>query len=454
MFLKKNHRKQRTMQEQSQFQDKAKTNQHKDMEVEEQLPVPPVRKVDQTESNPTVSDDDDGAQALKSLLLKDETEGADKSETPKEKTSTEGKIQGAENQKNDQGSEEGSETVLLDNDSEKKVKASNSDLIEVAKSTATKVIIDAQRKVSETTSNKTTKESETNGTSAEGMNAESGKTKEEVHLDWKDDKDGAQGLKTLLKDGKEEEEKSENNIEVISVATATVTKVIAEAKKKVADTASGKSTTSSEEKKEATPEKDKTSPKENQPDWRRDDKDGAKELKSLLQGDLEQDSEKEGAGDKTVTASEAKPTKDQVGEKGKDKTAGKEQEATTDKEVDKKPSTSSAGDSNLEEQSRGENSSEEATLNWRDENGGAKGLKAELQKSTEEDPSANEALISAAKETVTKVINDAKQKVSNDEKGESTESKKKEVEKKKSTTDEHKAEQSLNWQDGKEDDAK
>merc|ERR1712223_1064692 len=214
--------------------DKAKTNQHKDMEVEEQLPVPPVRKVDQTESNPTVSDDDDGAQALKSLLLKDETEGADKSETPKEKTSTEGKIQGAENQKNDQGSEEGSETVLLDNDSEKKVKASNSDLIEVAKSTVTKVIIDAHRKVSETTSNKTTKESETNGTSAEDMNAEAGKPKEEVHLDWKDDKDGAQGLKTLLTDGKEEEEKRESNIEVISVATATVTKVIEEEKKKVA----------------------------------------------------------------------------------------------------------------------------------------------------------------------------------------------------------------------------
>merc|ERR1712223_1175018 len=394
MFLKKNHRKQRTMQEQSQFQDKAKTNQHKDMEVEEQLPVPPVRKVDQTESNPTVSDDDDGAQALKSLLLKDETEGADKSETPKEKTSTEGKIQGAENQKNDQGSEEGSETVLLDNDSEKKVKASNSDLIEVAKSTVTKVIIDAHRKVSETTSNKTTKESETNGTSAEDMNAEAGKPKEEVHLDWKDDKDGAQGLKTLLKDGKEEEEKRENNIEVISVATATVTKVIEETKKKIAETASGKSTTSSEEKVEATPEKDKTSPTENQPDWR-DDKDGAKGLKSLLQEDLEQESEKEGAGVKTVTSTEAKPTKDQVGEKGKDKTADKEQEETTDKEVDSKPSTSSAGDSNLEEQNRGKTSSEEATLNWRDENGGAKGLKAQLEKNTREDPSANEALISA-----------------------------------------------------------
>merc|ERR1712203_926655 len=48
--------------------DKAKTNQHKDMKVEEQLPVPPVP-------------DDDGAQALKSLLLKDQNEGADKSET-------------------------------------------------------------------------------------------------------------------------------------------------------------------------------------------------------------------------------------------------------------------------------------------------------------------------------------------------------------------------------------
>merc|ERR1712113_479403 len=179
--------------------DKAKTNQHKDMEVEEQLPVPPVRKVDQTESNPTASDDDDGAEALKSLLLKDQTEGADKSETSREKTSTESKIQEAGKQKNDQSDEEDFETESLDKDSEKKVKASNSDMIEVAKSTVTKVIIDAQRKVSETTSNKTTKESETNGTSAEGMNAESGKPKEEVHLDWRDDKDGAQGLKTLLK---------------------------------------------------------------------------------------------------------------------------------------------------------------------------------------------------------------------------------------------------------------
>merc|ERR1712156_927041 len=128
--------------------DKAKTNQHKDIKVEEQLPVPPVPKVDQTESNPTVSDDDDGPQALKSLLLKDQTEGADKEETSKEETSTEGKIKGVEKQKNDQGDEEGFETDMLDNDSEKKEKDSNSELIEVAKSTVTKVIIDAQRKVS------------------------------------------------------------------------------------------------------------------------------------------------------------------------------------------------------------------------------------------------------------------------------------------------------------------
>merc|ERR1712107_566867 len=280
--------------------DKAKTNQHKDMKFEEQLPVHPVHKVDQTESNPTVSDDDDGAQALKSLLLKDQTEGADKKETPKEKNSKEDKTQGAENHKNDQGSSEGSETVLLDNDSEKKAKAINSDLVEVAKSTVTKVIIDAQLKVSETTSNKTTKESETNGTSAEDMNAEAGKPKEEVHLDWKDDKDGAQGLKTLLKDGKEEEEKRENNIEVISVAAATVTKVIEEAKKKISETASLQQNTSSNEekgdieKKEVTTDEDKTSPKERTPD-RKDDNGGVKGLKSLLQGDQEQESEKEGS---------------------------------------------------------------------------------------------------------------------------------------------------------------
>merc|ERR1712190_239299 len=136
------------------------------MKVEEQLPLPPVHKGDQTESNPTLSDDDEGPQALKPLLLKDQTEGADKEETSKEETSTEGKIKGVEKQKNDQGDEEGFETDMLDNDSEKKVKARNSDVIEVAKSTVTEVINDAQRKVSETTSNKTTKESETNGTSA------------------------------------------------------------------------------------------------------------------------------------------------------------------------------------------------------------------------------------------------------------------------------------------------
>merc|ERR1711874_820961 len=98
-----------------------------------------------------------------------------------------GKIQAAGKRKNDQSDEEGFETDRLDNDSEKKVKASDSDVIEVAKSTVTKVIIDAQRKISETTSNITAKESETNGTSAEDMNAEVGKPKEEVYLDWKDD---------------------------------------------------------------------------------------------------------------------------------------------------------------------------------------------------------------------------------------------------------------------------
>merc|ERR1712107_654450 len=84
--------------------DKAKTNQHKDMEVEEQLPVHPVHKVDQTESNQNVSDaDDDGAHALKSLLLKDQNEGADKSEKTSTEDKTEGKIDAAEKQKNDQG---------------------------------------------------------------------------------------------------------------------------------------------------------------------------------------------------------------------------------------------------------------------------------------------------------------------------------------------------------------
>merc|ERR1712039_386962 len=184
-----------------------------------------------------MGDDDDGAQALKALLLKDQKEGAVNSETFKEENNMEGKIEGAEKQKNEQGNIEDSETNMLDNNSAKMEEASNSDVIEVTKPTVTKVIIGAQQIVSETTSNKTTTKSETNGTSAE----------EEVHLDWKDDKDGAEGLKTLLKDGKEEGEKRENNIEVISVATAT--EVIEEAKKKVSETASLQQNTSLNEEK-------------------------------------------------------------------------------------------------------------------------------------------------------------------------------------------------------------
>merc|ERR1712203_1307573 len=97
--------------------NKSQTKQRADMEVEEQLHVPPVGKVDQTEREEAESkeqptketaaswkdDDDDGAQALKALLLKDQKEGAINSETFKEGTNMEGKIQGAEKQKNEQG---------------------------------------------------------------------------------------------------------------------------------------------------------------------------------------------------------------------------------------------------------------------------------------------------------------------------------------------------------------
>merc|ERR1712037_948475 len=62
-------------------------------------------------------------------------------------------------------------------------------------------------------------------------------------------------------------------------------------------------------------------------------------------------------------------------------------------------------------------SSKEAALNWIDDKGGVKGLKATLleRKAEEEGAAGNEALISAAKETVTKVIEDAKKKVSGGE---------------------------------------
>merc|ERR1711874_170266 len=114
----------------------------------------------------------------------------------------------------------------------------------------------------------------------------------------------------------------------------------------------------------------------------------------------------------------------------------------------------------VEGENAAQTSSKEAALNWRDEKGGVKGLKATLLegKAEEKDAIGNEALINAAKETVTKVIKDAKQKVSEDESSrtESTEGKieidikEKGGEDKRSHEKEKKTEQTLNWRDDKD----
>merc|ERR1712037_716685 len=105
-------------------------------------------------------------------------------------------------------------------------------------------------------------------------------------------------------------------------------------------------------------------------------------------------------------------------------------------------------------------SSKEAALNWRDDKGGVKGLKATLleRKAEEEGGAGNEALISAAKETVTKVIEDAKKKVSGGESSQTvstegkieTDIKVKGEEGARSTNKEEKPEQTLNWRDDKD----
>merc|ERR1712083_237080 len=138
------------------------------------------------------------------------------------------------------------------------------------------------------------------------------------------------------------EEKRDDTVKVLTVAKATVTKVIEDAKQKIAENSSNKTLPITEDE------------------------------------DAEQD-------DKTV----------------KD----------TAKEADIKSDI-------VEGQNAEQASSKESSPSWRDEKGGAKGLRAKLLEGKAEGEGAvldNEELRIAAEATVTKVIADAKQKVSEDE---------------------------------------
>ena len=64
------------------------------------------------------------------------------------------------------------------------------------------------------------------------------KAGKEKQLDWKDDEDGAEGLKSKLLD-----DKGDAVVDVMTVAKETVTKVIEDAKQKVAETSADKTTT-------------------------------------------------------------------------------------------------------------------------------------------------------------------------------------------------------------------
>merc|ERR1712083_585704 len=264
-------------------------------------------------------DTDDMAQGLKSSLLKDDTKQPIVSEKSEEDT-----ITAAGN---------------APKEDEKTENVSRSAVIEVARSTVTKVIKDAQQKVAEDKSIKASKEDDTK-IDPEGKKkiAKENEQKTTKSLDWKDDEGGAKELKSKLLG----EEKRDDTVKVLTVAEATVTKVIEDAKQKIAENSSNKTLPITEDE------------------------------------DAEQD-------DKTV----------------KD----------TAKEVDIKSDI-------LEGQNAEQASSKESSTSWRDEKGGAKGLRAKLLEGKAEGEGAavdNEALRSASEATVTKVIADAKQKVSEDE---------------------------------------
>merc|ERR550532_2369738 len=267
-------------------------------------------------------------------------------------------------------------------------------------------------------------------------------SKKETTVSRKDDDDGAQGLKSsLMNDDKNEKKENVSSSAVLEVATSTVTKVIEDAQKKVAEDTTIKTSMEDDTKsdpkgnKEIIAETDNKAGKEKQLDWK-DDEDGAEGLKSKLLED------KRDAVVDVMTVAKETVTK------------------VIEDANEKQDSTVAKGDEAIPNTTIGETSSKEAALNWRDDKGGVKGLKATLleEKAEEEGAAGNEALISAAKETVTKVIEDAKQKVSGGESSRTvstegkieTDIKVKGEEGTKSTNKEEKPEQTLNWRDDKD----
>merc|ERR1712130_6257 len=461
----------------------SKTNQDGNAEVVEQDPKSTIDKEGQgdiiqaenqkelSKKETTASRKDDADGGLKSSLLnndKKEIVKSDKSEEDSSRVSNTQKEQ--EESLNWRGGKygvKGLQTNLLDDKSEKNENVSISAVIEVAKSTVTKVIEDAQKKVAEDKPIKTSMEDDTmsDPKGDKATIAETNKRPDkEKRLDWKDDKDGAEGLKAKLMDEKLEDNR-DAVVDVMTVAKETVTKVIKDAKQKVTKKSADITTTieddGKKDKKDAATEKDEAS-RESIPDWR-DDKDGAQGLKSKL---LHKKSDKESGEESGVKSDPSKLEKNGKQEDGNTKqehTVEKVEEAipNTNKEVDIKSEVGTAPrDNNVEE---GENadhaSSKEAALNWRDEKGGIKGLKATLLdgKAEKEGAVGNEALISAAKETVTKVIEDAKQKVSEAESSRtvSTEGKieidvNEKGEEEIRSPEKEPAEQTLNWRDDKD----
>merc|ERR1712032_1718268 len=158
---------------------------------------------------------------------------------------------------------------------------------------------DAQQKVAEDTTIKPSTEDDTKSDPEENkeiMTEKDERPAKEKQLDWKDDEDGAQGLKSQLL-----EDKKDEPVDVLTVAKETVTKVIEDAKKKVAEKSSGRTSPiedgGDKEQEDVATEKDEAS-RESIPDWR-DDKDGAQGLKSkLLDDKSDQESTKE-SGEKS-----------------------------------------------------------------------------------------------------------------------------------------------------------
>merc|ERR1712037_58185 len=277
----------------------SKTDQAENLEGGEPVPIGKGNQGDniQSESKKKPSkketpvswkDDDDGTEGLNSSLLNDdkkETVKPDKSEEYTTRASNTQKEREEEslNWRDDKDGVIGLKTVLLDDKSGTKENVSSSSVIEVVTSTVAKVIEDAQKKVAEDTQKKTSMEDDTKSDpkgNTEIIAETDKKPSKEKQIDWKDDKDGAEGLKSKLQEEKLEDKRA---VDVMTVAKEAVTKVIEDAKQKVAEKSADKPTTiddGDKDKKNNATEKDEASV-ESIPDWR-DDKDGAQGLKAKL----------------------------------------------------------------------------------------------------------------------------------------------------------------------------